>query len=429
MDQNNNRTAIIGFGCAGYHTAKGMREHGYQGEIHVYTDVEHPPANPMLTTYYVSGKLSYEEMFPMGGWDKIQSALGLTLHRNTRVTALDSATRCLTLFDGSTAQFDQVVLATGAQALIPPIEGAGDKDVFAMRTVEDAGRLLTRLEQGGIRRAVVIGASMVGIKLVELLHERDIACTLADLAPHIFPTAALPRVAGEIQRRIEKQGVELRFSSRIDSISRQDNGLSAHFSDGSQVGCDLLLLCIGTRANTQLADDGIPVNRGIVVDSSMKTSTPGIWAVGDCCEGNNLQTGQTQIIGLWDNAVRQGQTAGASIAGKSPYYPGSFNHNITHFMGMDFIGLGDNRVQGEHQVFENRRKGVYIEVVAQDNRPVCINLLDSPKSSGVLKSYLVKRFVGPGGPMGDLERSRLLGEGISASLIDYLEGLKGSCHL
>lgn len=418
------RTAIIGFGCAGFHAAKSMREHGYDGEIHTYSNTDAPPANPMLTTYYVTGALAYEGMFPFGALDVLQEEYGLIIHRNEPVAALDSAQRKLTLRDGRTAFFDHVVLATGASALVPPIPGVERPGVFCMRTVEDAARLRERLDQG-VRSAVVIGASMVGIKLVELLHKRGISVTLADMAPHIFPTAALPEVAAEIEDRLTAQGISLCFSRPIEAIEGAENGLEVCLGGGQRLPCDIALLCIGTRANTQLADDGIRVGRGIVVNDRMETSAPGIYAAGDCCEGNNLLTGQTQIIGLWDNAARQGETAGANIAGVQPSasYPGNITHNITHFMDMDFIGLGDIRMQGERRTFPLPGRRGRVDLVVQNGRMVCVNILDQYRISGVLKHFLLKSLTEPGTELRPTALGRLEREQVPHALIDYLEGL------
>lgn len=418
------RTAIIGFGCAGFHAAKSMREHGYDGEIHIYSNTDAPPANPMLTTYYVTGALAYEGMFPFGALDVLQEEYGLIIHRNEPVASLDSAQRKLTLRDGRTAFFDHVVLATGASALVPPIPGVERPGVFCMRTVEDAARLRERLDQG-VRSAVVIGASMVGIKLVELLHKRGISVTLADMAPHIFPTAALPEVAAEIEDRLTAQGISLYFSRPIEAIEGAENGLEVCLGGGQRLPCDIALLCIGTRANTQLADDDIRVGRGIVVNNRMETSAPGIYAAGDCCEGNNLLTGQTQIIGLWDNAARQGETAGANIAGVQPSasYPGNITHNITHFMDMDFIGLGDIRMQGERRTFPLPDRRGRVDLVVQNGRMVCVNILDQYRISGVLKHFLLKSLTEPGAELRPTALGRLEREHVPHALIDYLEGL------
>ena len=285
-------------------------------------------------------------------------------------------------------------------------------------------RLRERLDQG-VRSAVVIGASMVGIKLVELLHKRGISVTLADMAPHIFPTAALPEVAAEIEDRLTAQGISLYFSRPIEAIEGAENGLEVCLGGGQRLPCDIALLCIGTRANTQLADDGIRVGRGIVVNDRMETSAPGIYAAGDCCEGNNLLTGQTQIIGLWDNAARQGETAGANIAGVQPSasYPGNITHNITHFMDMDFIGLGDIRMQGERRTFPLPGRRGRVDLVVQNGRMVCVNILDQYRISGVLKHFLLKSLTEPGAELRPTALGRLEREHVPHALIDYLEGL------
>lgn len=417
------RTAIIGFGCAGFHAVKALRRHGYSGEIHIYSDAGDPPANPMLTTYYVAGKLAWEGMFPFGGLEVLKREYSLTLHLDCPVVSLDAKTRCLTLGDGGKESFDHIVLATGARALVPPIPGADAPNVFCMRTVEDARLLRQRLE-GGVKSAVVIGASMVGIKLVELLQAQGVAVILADMAPHIFPTAALPEVAGEIQARLEARGIGLRFSRPIEAIESRPDGLTVCLGGGERLDCDMALLCIGTRANTQLAGEGIETGRGFVVNTRMETSAPGIYAAGDCCEGLNLLTGQAQIIGLWDNAARQGETAGANIAGVTPpaVYPGNITHNITHFMDMDFIGLGDNRIAGTCKTFPLPGRRGRVDIVTHAGLPVCVNILDEYRISGVLKRFLLKTVEDKGARLGPAGRGRLEREGVPAALIDYLEG-------
>ena len=211
-----------------------------------------------------------------------------------------------------------------------------------MRTVADARLLRERLSDGTVKSVTVIGGSMVGIKIVELCQEAGLACTLADMAERIFPLAAFPDVSAEIERRLTQKGVKLRFGSAVTSAEEMADHVTTVFADGEPVVSDLLVLCIGTRARTALAREaGLEVGRGIVVNDSMETSAPGVYAAGDCCEGRNIMTGGHQIIGLWANAAYQGQTAGHCMAGDPTVFSGNILHNITHFMGMDFISFGD----------------------------------------------------------------------------------------
>lgn len=412
------KTAVAGFGCAGCHAVKSMREHGYQGEIDVYTDTQWAPANPMLTTYYICGKLRREATLPFGDIEELSRKYNFNII-TTSVQKVLSEEKAVLLKNGKTQYYDQILISTGARAFVPPIPGHKGSHVFSMRTIEDADLVKKILDGKEIKRAVVVGASMVGIKLVELLYARGIHCILVDMAPYIFPLSAVPCVAAEIERRLTDMGIELAFSKTLKAI--EEEGQRVIFADGESISCDMVLMCIGTRANTELADEKLKVNRGIVVDKRMRTNMQGIYCAGDCSEGCNLQTGSNQIIGIWDNAARQGETAGANMAGAVKEYEGNMLHNITHFMGMDFISFGDVKGEGEEFLYENKEKGEKFVIRIKDNVPVCMNLLDSYGASGVLKAYMINKFGGEGRELDSVSRVRLLNEGIPGKLISILE--------
>ncbi|MBC5735648.1 NAD(P)/FAD-dependent oxidoreductase [Lawsonibacter faecis] len=415
------RAVIVGFGCAGYHAASALRRNGWDGEIHIFSESGAAPANPMLTTYYVSGKLPYDGMFPFGPPEEIAARLDLTLHMDVAVERVDYEAQKVVCSDGSQWTWSKLLLATGARALVPPLPGADDGEVYCMRTVQDAERLQARLERGGVRAAVVVGASMVGIKVVELLRRRDVAVTMADMAPGIFPVAALPEIGRVIEDRVRAKGVELRFGSGISAITRGGETLTASFSDGAEIPCDLVVLCIGTRANTALAGETVKVGRGVVVDEHMRTNVEGVYAAGDCCEGLNRQSGQTQIIGLWANAASQGEVAGTNMAGGSAVHTGEILHNITHFFDMDFIAFGDNRAQGSVLEYRSADGRTVLRAVLRDGKIACLNLLDNYKVSGVMKDYVIRRLDGSGTALYPRGAARLRAEGIPGEIISALE--------
>ena len=413
------KTAIVGFGCAGYHAVKAMREHGYDGEIDIYTDSDWAPGNPMLTTYYIYGKIRKEATMPFGTIEQLRSQFDFCIRREPVRRVLSEEKAVLTE-NGEKRAYDQILIATGASAFVPPIPGKDNENVFVMRTMDDAEQVKAALETGNIKSAVVVGASMVGIKLVELFHANGIDCTLADMAPYIFPVSAVPQIAADIEERLKEKGIRLAFSKALQAIEKEGEKLKVVFADGETVPCDLVMMCIGTRANTRVADEKLAVNRGIVVDLSMRTNMPGIYSAGDCCEGNNIQTGQTQIIGIWDNAARQGETAGANMAGVRAVYPGNMLHNITHFMGMDFIGYGDVRGDGEEYTYENQKLGQKFVVREKDGNPVCMNFLDSYGASGVFKAYMIKRLEGSREPLSPVARVRMIREGVPEKVMELL---------
>lgn len=417
------KTAIIGFGGGGYHAAKALREADPSAEIEVYTDSPESPANPMLTTYYVAGKISRSDVTPYETAESIARALDLKLQIQ-RVKKLCGKKRSLLLSDGTERVYDDIVIATGSHSLVPPIQGLpkDGKGIYMMRTLADADRLLERI-QAGLSSAVVIGASWVGIKVAEALYAHHVPTTLADMAPRIFPTATLPAAAEKIHRHLSDLGIGLKFGSGISAIRPDGNGIVSSFADGTELHSDIVALCLGVRPTVDIVDpEEFDMGRGLRVDECMRTSVPHIYAVGDCCEAYEMITEQKMSVNLWANAFVQGAVAGKNIAGKQAEFPGNFIHNITHFLDMDFVGLGDNRSQGELVTFVHPKEGWEFYAIRNERGITCINILDNRRVSGPAKAALIKRLRTPKENIGPAARLALLQSGLPDSITAEIGG-------
>lgn len=419
--------AIVGFGCAGYHALSSIREAGNTAQIDVYSDTDMPPYNPMLTTYYTADRLPYDGMFPFGTISEIAKSMDADIITNTKVKKVHAADKSVQTEDGCIHSYDKILIATGASAFVPK-NFSHLKGAFCMRTVADAKKLRDAISRREYKSAVIVGASMVGIKVAELLHKKGCQVILADMAPHIFALAAYPEVSEIIEHRLTSMRIRLSFGQAIsgayEHTDRSGNitGCTVQLADGSEIETELLVLNIGTRAATGiLSANEILIDRGIVVDRHMRTSSPDIYAAGDCCQGNNLQSGETQIIGLWANAGLQGRGAGRNMAGVSDETDGNILHNITHFLDMDFIGLGDNRLTGDVRVYQSPDKGFYLRTVLRDGKPAGFNILDNYGISGILKAHLIKILRGQPCRFSPEQRGRLIRCGLEESFIDKLE--------
>ncbi|MCF0228189.1 MAG: FAD-dependent oxidoreductase [Parasporobacterium sp.] len=441
--------AVIGIGCAGYNAVKSMRENGFIGEIHIYSDVSHPSANPMLTTYYVSGRLPREGMFPFGSLEKLVKDYNVILHTDTRVRHVNASEKQLVLEDGSSEVFDKILIAAGARAVSPPLGQKPKGRCFLMRSVEDADRLKQVLEQENISSAAVVGASMTGIKVTELLAEKNISVTMIDMADRLFPLACMKETADILEKDLTGRGIRLLLRTGVDHVEENGNDISTFLTDGSCVSTDILVLCIGTRANTELAantevleKEPVLINRGIVVDEHMQTSVPGIFAAGDCCEALNIQTGSTMIIGLWANAAEQGRIAGCCMAADCnenslpdtppadgspssalcsalPAYKGSIPNNITHYFDQTFVGIGDPNLTGER--FTAFNKSGMVSAIHDGRNIKCINILGNYRISGMVKDYLIKRITGQGAFMAVADMGLLRNSGVPEEFIQLLK--------
>ena len=385
---------IIGNGCAAVETCRGLRESGYAGGIEVFAAGSLPAYNPMLTSYYAAGKIDYSLMFPYGDSNRIFDSYQARVRADSPVSTLSAADRYVEA-NGEKHAFSQCCIASGASAVVPPFPGSRLPGVYTMRTVEDAVAVKKAMEAKPTR-ALVVGASMVGIKLVELFWKAGMRVTLADLADRIFPLAAHPDCSRVIEERLNDAGINQRYGAALERIETAADGLAAFFKGEEEpLSVDIIILAIGVRANLSFVDrEEIEVRQGVLVDSRMQTSVPGIYAAGDCAQGMNILSGEQQIIGLWANARNQGFTAGCNMAGVQREYAGEILHNITHFMGMDFVGIGDVGVGNESRV--ETAPGWYKQVFYKDGTVCGANFIDYYNESGLFKNALIKRTLRAG---------------------------------
>ena len=421
-----NKIAIVGFGGAGYCAAEEARRQDPKAVIDVYSDTGLGPYNPMLTTYYVKGAIPYEAMFPYGSLEEVRKRLDLNIYPNRPVTGLDPAAKVLRFADGSQAEYDNILISTGASAVAPPLPGMDLPGVLKMRTVEDAEALKARLDSGAVKSGLVIGSSWVGIKVVEDLAVRNIPCTLIDGAPWMFYVAAFQESARRIQADLQNKGISLSFNQMLDHIEQESDGrLTAVTQSGDRFTADLIAVCIGVRTNTAfLKDSGVAMNRGVVVDQRMATNYPGIYAAGDCCEAVDIQSGEPRNIGVWYNAQKQGRVAGANMAGGELEFDANVLVNLAHYLDYDFISIGDvSACRPEDTVYEYEDSRYYIRAVRSATGIQCINVIGSADSNGVLKYIFIKSLENKDAAL-DLKTICFLQEkGFPNSFIHFLGGV------
>lgn len=390
---NESTMCIIGNGCAAIEAIKALRENDHAGQIHLMTNRIWPSYNPMLTTYYIAGKIEFADLFPFGYNLDFYKQYDVKLHFGSPVVELDAENKFIRNEAGCKLEYDKCLVATGAKPFLPRIEGITNSRVYTLRTVEDA-LCLRKALQDSPKKALVVGASMVGIKVVELLYNAGLEVCLADQASHLFPLAAHPECAMIIENRLVEKGIKLRFDAAIQQIEESSQGLRAYFSESNNPEeADFIVICIGVHPSLSFINlDQIRVDKGILVDDQMRASNPDLFAAGDVAQGTNLLTGEKEIIGLWANARYQGRTAGRNMAGREDYYRGNIPHNMTHFMDMIFSGLGDLRNGTREEIL--RGANSYIHIVWNGEHLVGVNMLDrSCAGIGIIKNALEKSLI------------------------------------
>ena len=306
------RLVIVGGGPSGLSTARAYREAGGRAAVTILTAEPYPPYNrPPLTKEYLRGEASRDDLPIVGpGWYEEND---VEVRLLTRVTSLDRERAVVETEDGD-LPYDTCVLATGSEPVRLPVPGAEDPEILVMRTIENSTRLREQVGPGS--RAVVVGSGFIGCEAAASLSLRGAEVTLISLEE--LPQGE--RLGEEVGRRVRgwlrDHGVTLRLGESIESIERGDAGYDVHIEAGGRVAADTVLFGTGVRPRTGLAEAaGLEVEEGVLTDSSMRTSAPGVFAVGDIARAYNESAGRRLSVEHWGDALEHGRIAGTVISG------------------------------------------------------------------------------------------------------------------
>ena len=304
---------MVGGGPAGLATARAYRQTGGEARVTILTSEMHAPYNrPPLTKEYLRGESSREDLpIERDGWYE-ENAVDLRL--GTVVARLNRDIQVVELNDGEEISYDACVLATGSEPVRIPVPGADDPEVLVMRTVENSTRLQGRVGEGD--RAVVVGSGFIGCEAAASLSLRGAGVTLISLEE----SPQRERLGHDVGERIEgwlrDYGVDLRLGANLQGIQRLDDGYQLSIEGGDKVRAGTVLFGTGVAPRTRLAEEaGLEVEGGVVTDSSMRTSAPGIFAVGDIARAYNESAGRHLSVEHWGDALEHGRIAGTVISG------------------------------------------------------------------------------------------------------------------
>ncbi len=291
--------------------------------------------------YYVGGSIQDKAELIVNTPQKYQGLTGVEVHTLREATHVDPVAKKVTVKnlengEEETYSYDKLIIATGASAVKPPIEGVDLPGVFPMRAPEDAIAMRDYLTQNDVKKAVVIGGGFIGLELAENLLDRGVSVTVVEVASQLMPGVLDPEMANYAKRHLQQKGVRVLTGTKAQAILGQ-NGVTGVQTESGLLPCGVVALSAGIRPNTAfLNDTGIEMFKGtILVDEQLRTSIADVYSAGDCAMVKNRLTGKAQWSPMGSSANLEGRTLAQDLNGENKKYPGVLGTGVVKLPGLN----------------------------------------------------------------------------------------------
>ena len=349
---------IIGNGVAATGCIEGIRNTDKDSKITVISEEKYAVYARPLISYYLEGKTTIEKMNYRSKCFYEENNCDVIYGK--KAVSVDDKARNVTLDDQTVIKYDFLCMATGSSPFVPPFEGLDKvENKFSFMTIDDTLSLEKVLTKDS--KVLIVGAGLIGLKCAEGISDKVAKITVCDLANRVLSSILDDECAAIMQKHLEKNNIEFMLS---DTAVKFDKN-TAEMKSGKSVDFDILVLAVGVRANTEMIKNiGGDVNRGIIVNDSMETSVKGIYAAGDCTEGNDISLGDKRVLAILPNAYMQGYCAGQNMAGEKAEFNNAIPMNSIGFFGLHAMTAGsyfDESSDGElfEEKTENGIKRLY----------------------------------------------------------------------
>lgn len=374
-------TVIIGAGQAASSLAEKLRALGAEGNITIVGDEPVPPyERPPLSKAYLLGEQARERLFLRP--EAIYAEKDISLRQGQRVKAINAASKVISFGDDVLA-YDDLVLTTGSTPIRLPSAIGGDLDgVFYVRTLADIDAMAPKFRAGA--GVLVVGGGYIGLEAAAVASKLGLQVTLVEMAERILGRVAAPETADVIRAAHQEHGVDIREGVGLETLEGQGAVAQAKLTDGTRLDVDFVVVGIGIRPETQLADDaGVEIDNGVAVDEFGRTSAANIWAAGDCAsfpyQGKRLRLESVQ------NAIDQAEVVAANILGASePYRPYPWFWSDQYDLKLQIAGLNT----GYTQVVRRGGEGSLSHWYFKEDSFLAVDAINAPRDYMVGKRLL-----------------------------------------
>ena len=384
---------ILGASHAALSAVAAIRMADADSSLTLVAKEAHPPYSPTVLPYVVSGRSDPARIALAD--DAWFGARQVDVLRGAAAAGVDPAVRCVRLADGREIFYDKLLVATGARPVVPAVPGLSGLPFHVLRPLDDA--LALRDAAQGARRALVLGAGLIGSHAAENLAEAGLEVTVVEREPRMLPAYFDTQAAAIIARRFREHGVRVLTGATVRTAEGTADGCRLCIQNGTgweALDADLLVVGAGVVPATDfLAGTPMEGSRGISVDASMAAGE-GVWAAGDCARVASFYGGPQVVGGILPDAVEQGRVAGQAMAGDpgARTYPGAIPLNTYAFFGHRAVSVGMQDLPGA-ETFRRQdpAAGRDLKIVTRDGRLAGIFGIDWPFDGGVMWELILRR--------------------------------------
>ncbi len=330
---------IIGGGPVATNAIEAIRE--FDGGSQVTLVCDEPAHSRMALPYWLSGQVPREHTYTAD--DAYYKKFNVDARIGTRVAAVDPQGKTVSLSDGGTLQFDNLLIATGASPISLPIPGSDLPGVQNLWSLAHTQSLLDAANGKAKPRIVMIGAGFIGFIMLNAMYKRGWQLTVIEREPHVLPKMLDDGAAELVESWLQQKNIAVHHGATVSSISQGAGGSKVvQLADGTKCEADVVIVAVGIKPNIEfLNGSGIEIRDGILVNERMQTNFPYIYAGGDAAQGPALYSDDRQIHPIQPTAVDHGRVAGANMAGHEVHYPGSLSMNVLDCCGLQCASFGN----------------------------------------------------------------------------------------
>ncbi|MFH0753858.1 MAG: FAD-dependent oxidoreductase [Candidatus Omnitrophota bacterium] len=395
------RILIVGGVAGGASAAARARRLSEDAEIVLLERGEHISFANCGLPYHIGGVIADRERLLVQTPQAMRKRFRIDVRVHTEVLKIDREGKWVLTKDLPTGterkeSYDVLILSPGAEPLRPALPGIGSAKVCTLRSLADMDAIKTRIDQGVVTKAVVIGGGYIGLEMAEALCERKIKVTLVEWQSQVMAPVD-PEMAAFLHQELVLKGVDLRLGTAVKGFVDTPDALTLELSTGESMACDMAVLAIGVRPEARLAQEaGLKIGErgGIVVDANMRTTDANIFAVGDAVEVTDLITGGKTGIPLAGPANRQGRIAADAIFGRASVYKNTQGTAVCKVFGLTvgMTGVNEKQLKEKGVAYEK----IYIHPADHASyypgaTPISMKLLFDPSSGRILGAQAVGR--------------------------------------